>query len=160
MAPPPSYCSQADLEDAMGVQIVLAVYDDDGDGVVDTRPMQACLRYARVECNSFLRGMYATIPFSDPATTPEEIRNAAIDFACAFTARRRPDLMRSMNERSWKDFYDAAIAKMKNYRSATQELPRDTAGTAANVGGQTSTDSGGITYTTSSGTISRTLGDF
>lgn len=157
---PDTYCTQADLEDAMGVQIVLAVYDDDGDGVVDTRPMQSCLRYATTECNSYLRSEYPNMPITLASNVPEELKNAAIDFACAYTTRRRPDLMRSMNERSWRDFYDAAMNKVKNYRSGIQRMDASAAGTPANEGGQTTIGSGGITYSNTSGTISSNSGDF
>ncbi len=116
-----AYTSQEDLENALGVQLVRAVYDDDNDGAVDAGPMAACLAYADAECDSFLRGAYnATFPITD---VPAALQFAALDFACAYTARRRPELAHTLGSDPFKQFYDAAAAKMKRYVTYEQRLP-------------------------------------
>lgn len=133
-----AYFSQADLEDALSVNVVLGAYDDDHDGVVDSRPMTACLAFGTAECNSFLRNAMQTssgaaieLPLS---TIPDEVKFAALDFGIAYTIRRRPDVVKAMNELPWTTFYEAAVAKMKRYCEALQRMPA-TVGAHANVGG-------------------------
>ena len=127
-----AYCTQQDLENALGVQLVRAVYDDDNDGEVDAAPIAACLEYATAECDSFLRGTYA-VPFT-ATPFPAELRYAALDFACAYTARRRPELAHTLGTDPFKQFYDAATAKMKRFDASEQRLPA-ASGTPDNIGG-------------------------
>jgi phage gp36-like protein len=128
-----AYSSQTDLENALGVNIVKAIFDDNLDGVVDVAPMAACLAYGDAECNSFLRGTYdATFPI-DPV--PDELKFAAVDFCCAYAARRRPDLTRAMGEAPWTTFREAAVEKMKLFIKSTQRLP-PTVAVPSNVGAE------------------------
>jgi hypothetical protein len=132
------YFDQDDIEDAISVNTVLAAYDDDQDGEVDTRPMAACIAYGNAECNSFLRnvlmasssGGAATLPLT---TVPDEVKFAALDFGIAYTIRRRPDIAKAMGEKPWTDFYDYAVAKMKRYCESLQRMP-STAGIHATAG--------------------------
>jgi|GEM_PF-3694587 len=126
------YISQQDLENALGASLVTAIFDDDNDGAPETAAITACLAYGDAECNSFLRGVYgASVPFTSP---PDEVKFAALDFCCAYAARRRPELAHTLGANPFKDFYDAAVAKMKRYASVQQRLPA-TAGTPAGLGG-------------------------
>ncbi len=130
------YFSQTDLENALSVSVVKAAFDDDHDGVVDTGPMAACIAYGNAECNSFLRNVFVggaaiELPLS---TVPDEVKFAALEFGIAYTMRRRPDVVKAMNEQPWNTFYDAAIAKMKRYCESVQRMPT-TVGTHATVGG-------------------------
>jgi phage gp36-like protein len=128
-----AYCSQTDLENALGVPVVKAIFDDNLDGTVDAAAMTACVDYATAECNSFLRGQYdITFPI---ATVPDELKFAAVDFACAYATRRRPDIVRAMGEQPWTTFRDSAIEKMKRFGEAMQRLPPST-GTPENVGAE------------------------
>jgi len=117
-----AYCSQQDLENAFGRALVVAIYDDNNDGVPETAAVAACLAYADAECNSFLRGTYK-LPIT---SVPDELKFAALDFACAYSARRRPELAHTLGSDPFKQFYDAAVSKMKRYDSSEQRL-----GTAA-----------------------------
>jgi phage gp36-like protein len=126
-----AYCTQTDLENAMGKSIVKAIFDDDLDGSADSAPIAACLAYGDAECNSFLRPLY---PTTWPLTTvPDEVKFAALDFCLAYAARRRPDVVRAMNEQPWTVFRDSALDKMKRFVSAQQRLPT-TVDTPSNVG--------------------------
>lgn len=132
------YFSQTDLENALGVHVVGQIYDDDQDGVVDSGPMAACIAYGNAECNSFLRnvlmsatGAAITLPLT---VVPDEVKFAALDFGIAYSIRRKPDVVKAMNEQSWTVFADAAIAKMKRYCASMQRVPATT-GIHATAGG-------------------------
>ena len=150
-----AYIAQSDLENALGKSIVKAIFDDDGDGAPEPAAIAACCDYASSECDSFLRGQYGvTFPISSP---PAELKFAAVDFACAYAARRRPDVVRAMGEKSWTDFREAAVEKMKRFAASLQRLP-PTVATPSNVGGSTSDDTPRLTVASSDGTPN--LGDF
>lgn len=134
------YCSQADVENAMGKNVILAIYDDDMDGVVDTVPMEACLAFGTSECDSFLRGHYDIVFPISPV--PDEVKFAAVDFCVAYSARRRPDITRAMSEMSWTEFMKSANDRMKRYVEAMKRLPPST-GTPTNVGGVVRAVAGG-----------------
>jgi hypothetical protein len=127
------YFTQTDLENALGKNIVLAVYDDDHDGVVDTAAMTSCRAYGTSECNSFVRGLHPDVIPMAEVDVPDEMRFAALDFGIAYTMRRRPDLVRAMGEESWTAFRDSAISTMKRYVQAVQRMP-PAMGTPTNVG--------------------------
>ena len=150
-----SYFSQQDLEDALGKNAVKAIFDDDNDGAADAAPIASCIAYGSAECDSFLRGEYLiTFPVG---SAPAELKFAAIDFGCAYAARRRPDIVKALGELPWTEFRDSAIEKMKRYASALQRLP-PTTGTPSNVGGITTVDDDRITV--SDGSSSSGMGDF
>ncbi len=134
-----SYCSQEDLENALGVNIILSAYDDDNDGEVDEGPLEACLEYGTAQCNSFLYGQYAGPYPIDPV--PDELKFAAVDFCCAYTARRRAELGQSQRAESWKDFDQRAREQMERYVKSVQRLPAS-AGTPAGITGSVSTGTG------------------
>ena len=129
-----AYITQDDLENALSVHVVKAVFDDDLSGEANAQAVDACLEYASAECDSFLEGVYddVSFPLADP---PVIVKYAAIDFACAYCARRRPDLVKAMGEEPWQRFQDHAIAKMERFVKSKQRLPAAT-GTPANVGAE------------------------
>lgn len=124
------YVTRADLENALGVNLVRAIYDDDNDGDPEPAALAACFEYASAECDSFLRGTY-TFPI-DPI--PSALKYAALDFACAYTARRRPELAHSLGSDPFKSFYDAAVAKMKRFDNSEQRFPPEN-GVPVNIDG-------------------------
>ena len=132
------YFTQTDLENALSVPIVKAVYDDDRDNVVDAGPIAACIAYGTAQCDSFLRkvglapgGGTLTLPMSSP---PDEVKFAALDFGIAYSIRRRPDITKASGEQPWTIFYDQAVEQMKRYVSSMQMVTA-TAMTHATVGG-------------------------
>ena len=118
------YFAQADLEDALGTQTVAAIFDEDNSGTPSARAIAACVAYGTAECKSFLRANYpeGALPATED-DVPDELKFAAIDFGCAYAARRRPDLVRAMGEESWTTFRDSAIEKMKRYAAGIQRTP-------------------------------------
>lgn len=131
-----AYITQADLEDALGTQVVLAIFDDDMDGFVDNHAIMACLSYGSAQVDAYLAGTYdITLPIANP---PAVVKFAAVDFACAYATRRRPDLVRAMGEKPWSDFLDAAKENMKLFASSLKRLPAGD-GTPTNVGAEART---------------------
>jgi phage gp36-like protein len=127
------YCDQTDLENALGKQIVKAIFDDDMDGTADAAPLAACLAYGTAECDSFLAGTYdIELPV---ASVPDVLKFAAVDFCVAYATRRRPDVVKAMGAQPWTTFRDDALEKMKRFAKSIQRLPEDT-GTPANVGAE------------------------
>lgn len=134
------YFVAADLTNVLGARTVVAAFDDDADGVADTAAVDACIECATAEVDSFLVGVYqGEIPFT---TVPTVIKYAALDFACAYVARRRPDLMRAMGEESWEKFSKAAKEKMRNFIKSEQRIPKAD-GTPDNTGAEVRTGDGG-----------------
>ena len=120
------YFTQTDLENALSAPTVLAIYDDDRDGVVDTVAIDACIAYGSAMCDSFLRKIAATQAGGSTAATlplttvPDEVKFAAVDFGVAYSMRRRRDITAAMGESTWMDFYNQAVEQMKRYVSAMQ----------------------------------------
>lgn len=142
-----AYFTQTDLENALSVAVVKAVYDDDHDGVVDSGPIAACIAYGDAMCNSFLRNVLtssetslsaATLPLT---TVPDEVKFASLDFGIAYTIRRRPDVVKAMNEQPWTVFYEQAIEQMKRYCASIQRVPASTGGSATAGGAILNPDS-------------------
>lgn len=136
-----AYFTQSDLENALSKSVVKGVYDDDRDGTVDAGPIAACIAYGTAQCNSFLRkvmttsgGERITLPLT---TIPDEVKFAALDFGIAYTIRRRPDVVKAMNEQPWTVFFEQACEQMKRYVASQQVMPIDTVG-------HTSTEGGGV----------------
>jgi phage gp36-like protein len=127
------YIVQADLENALGSHVVKTLFCDDNSEVVNVAALAACLAYASAQVDAFLAGNYAiTLPIASP---PDIVKFAAVDFACAYAVRRRPEIMSAMGAKSWTDFHDAALANMKLYSTGLARLPVATAASPANVGG-------------------------
>ncbi len=126
--------ARIDLENALGRQIVSAVYDDDGNLQADLAPLAACIQYGSSECLTWLRANnYEEHLPKSTSDVPDALRFAALEFGIAYTMRRRPDVVRAMNGESWTTFMTTAIDKMKNYAATLQRLPRETS-VPANVG--------------------------
>lgn len=137
-----AYIEQDDVENALGLSLVKSIFDDDNDGLVDEAPMAACIAYACGQVDAFLAGTYdITLPIASP---PDVVKFAAVDYACAYAARRRPEILRVINERSWKDYRDAAIENMKMFAMSLQRLPEAIA-PPKNVGGLITDDTDRIT---------------
>jgi len=133
--------TQADIENALGKPLFVAIYDDDNDGNPDSAPIAACIDSATSDVLSWLAGNYTDWSEQLPDPIPSAMKYAAVDFAMAYTARRRPDIFKATNSTTWQEFEKSAIEKMKRYAQAAQRLPAATAA-PKNVG----------SYTTSTGT--------
>lgn len=150
-----AYISKADLDNALGVNIIIGIFDDDNDGNVDQEPLNACLNFASAQVDGFLAGTYdIALPIASPPTI---VKVAAIDFACAYATRRRPDVVRAMGEEPWTKFQDMAERSMKQFASALKRLP-SASGAPSNVGSLTTDNSSRICIDNTDGTSN--MGDF
>lgn len=117
-----AYLSDTDLEDAIGVNTVKAIFDDDHDNVPDQRPMASCLAYATSECDAMLRALAPSTITLPLTSVPVEVKFAAVDFAVAYAYRRRPDVVSAMGAEPWKTYLDAARAKIDLFAKETIRL--------------------------------------
>ena len=143
------YFARSDLESALGVPIVKAIYDDNHSGNVATgsaaTAVAGCIAYAGAMCDSFLRGALQnpvgtgalTLPLE---TVPNEVKFAALDFGIAYSMRRRPDVVKAMGEQPWTIHYEQAVAQMKRYAASIQQVPASTAHHATSGGDVFGTD--------------------
>lgn len=132
-----SYLKLTDLENALSKSIVASAYDDDHDGTPDAAPIQACIDYAVSQCNSFLRNTFTEngTAIELPLTiVPDEVKFAAIDFAIAYSIRRRPDIIKAITSEPWPTYYKHAKEQMERYCASQQRLPAEV-GTPATAGG-------------------------
>lgn len=144
-----AYIAEADLWNALGKPLIVAIFDDNNDGIAEPAAIASCLAYASAEVDAFLVGTYdVTLPLT---TVPDVVKFAAIDFACAYATRRRPDIVRAMGEESWTTFRDAAVDKMKLYARSFERLP-ETIAKPANVGGVSLSTTNNIIGDSGSGT--------
>ncbi len=151
-----AYITQQDLVNAMGLNVVKAVFCDDNTDVPNASAIAACLAYASAQVDAFLAGTYdVTLPLVSP---PDIVKFAAVDFACGYAMRRRPDIVRAMNEKSWSDFQDAALTNMKLFAVALKRLPQSTVSAPANVGGFSLSTGGRLVIDNVDGTSN--AGDF
>lgn len=126
-----AYITKTDLENALGVQTVKAIFDDDHDGVPEDGPIDACCNSASADVDAVLGGLYdIPLPLNP---VPDIVRYAALDFGVAFAMRRRPEIVEAMNAESWTEFRKAAIEKLKMFGQAFVRLPK-AIGTPRNVG--------------------------
>lgn len=137
------YFTQTDLENALGKATVKGAYSDSHGAAFSTDELAAiaaCIAYGSAQCDSFLRNLLMTssgTPVTLPLTTvPDEVKFAALDFGIAYTIRRRPDVVKAMNEQPWTVFHDAAIEQMKRYCSSMQRISPTGVGIAATAGGE------------------------
>lgn len=132
-----SYFTQADLENAISVPIVKAIYDDDRDGTADAAAIASCIAYGTALCDSFLRkvgsapgGGTLTLPLT---VVPDEVKFAALEFGIAYSIRRRPEMAKALGEQAWTVYYEQAVEQMKRYVSSLQ-MVSPTAMSHATVG--------------------------
>jgi hypothetical protein len=118
------YFNQTDLENAISVPIVKAIYDDDRDGTADTAAITACIAYGTALCDSFLRkvgsapgGGTLNLPLT---VIPDEVKFAAVEFGIAYSVRRRPDMAKALGEIAWTTYYEQAVEQMKRYVASLQ----------------------------------------
>lgn len=143
--------ARADLDAALGLPTVKALFDDDQDGVPDDSPIAACCAYSEAEVLAFLAGTYDIVVIPDPP--PPILVFAGVDFGCAYAYRRRPEVAAAMNAKSWTDFRTAAESKMKLFATAQQRImPPTAAGAPKNVGGPFFEDSQRIAADNADGT--------
>ncbi len=84
-----AYCTQTDLENRLGAARVLAIFDDDNTGNVNTTALNAILQTASDMADAIVARSYSgTYPIADP---PAMLKEASLMFALAMAIERRPE---------------------------------------------------------------------
>jgi len=115
------YVSREDLENALGAELVRSIYDDDQDGSPQEGAVIACCAWASSAVDTFFRSLQEEIVLP-LVTVPDEVRFIALEFAIAYTMRRRPELATTLGSKSWTDYRDSAVEQMKRYLDGLQTL--------------------------------------
>lgn len=123
------YISQAALELRLTPRTLAAIFDDTGDGVVNTAAVDAVIDDAEAEVEGLLGGQYA-FPLGEP--NDRLLIKSCIDFAVAFSYDRAPEYVRTFSEQARDTgLYKRARERVLAIKSAMAILPDQPAGTAA-----------------------------
>ncbi len=132
------YLTQTHLEKAISARTVLAIYDDDDDGIADADAIEFNIERAEGEVDSRLLGF---VPMPITNLDDRLVRQASLEFLIAFSFERHPEYVRTFGEGN-RLHYDRAVARCERIQSARQRLPdnNETAtiakgGVTYNVGG-------------------------
>lgn len=138
------YITQADIELRLSPRTVLAIFDDDNDGVADADAVAAIIDDAEAHVDAALLG-FIDMPAINPAD--RLIKRAALNFAIAFSFERHPEYVRSFGEeprihyKRAEDYLDKIQAARRRLPDNNSDLTVAAGGTVKNVGGIV-TDSG------------------
>lgn len=129
------YIDQAALELRLTPATLARLFDDTGDGVVNTAAVDAVIDDAEAEVDGLLGGQYA-MPLGEP--NDRLLKKSCLDFAVSFSYDRNPEYVRTFGEQARDTgLYKRARDRMLAIKSALQVLPDQPAGAATplNVGG-------------------------
>lgn len=118
------YATQEDLESALSPATVLALYDDEGSGVVNETALRNTLARASRRVDSYLARVYVG-PFPVTQTpVPAEIMDAALEFSIAFSFERHPEYVHTFGEAYRAGSrYKRACEMMDRICQGQQEIP-------------------------------------
>lgn len=124
MTTPVLYVTREDLEDSLSPATVLSLFDDEGTGVVSDRAILGVLARASRTVDSYLARVYVG-PFPVTQTpVPEQIKNAATEFAIAFSFERHPEYVHTFGEQYRAGSrYKRATEMMDRLCQGQQEIP-------------------------------------
>lgn len=118
------YATQTDLENALSRSTVTALFDDDGAGIPTQGALDGVLERASRRVDSYLARVYLG-PF--PVTqvpVPMVIRDAALEFAIAFSFERHPEYVHTYGETyRGASRYKRACDMMDRLCQGQQEIP-------------------------------------
>jgi hypothetical protein len=125
--------AQADLENAISIATVLALYDD-GNGLVNQTALAANIVRGEQELLSFLVGEYGAsgVP-SDLANDPF-LKSSALDFVTGFSVARRPEYSKQQGLGTKDSYFEMAKERALRIVAATQRATT-VSEKPANVGG-------------------------
>jgi phage gp36-like protein len=120
------YCALADIENAISLQIIIELTDDDNLGQIDSTVLDAAIEWADAEIDSYLQAKYE-VPLS---TVPVLVKHISVDLTAFRLYSRRLNV--EMPE-AIKTRYDLAFEKLEKLQSGEQAL--DPANDTASTGG-------------------------
>lgn len=138
------YITAADLQDAMGVQTMLAMFDDDDSATVNTNAVTTVLMRAHARVTGMLVGIYGAgnLPVdvlpdgTQNPLVPWEFKDVEIEQAMIFAYDRRPGLVRAQGDLTAKDREARIQALYEAIRSsAIQATDNAPATEQQNIGG-------------------------
>lgn len=124
---------QDNLENALNKATVLGLFDD-GDGVVNTTALQACITRGEQELVSFLMGEYGPAPLPTDLSNDPFLKSAALDFVTGFAVARRPEYSKQQGFGTKDSYHTMAAARALRIVAATQRATT-VVEKPANVGG-------------------------
>jgi phage gp36-like protein len=153
------WIDQDTLVAAIGPTDVVALFDDDNDGMADAAAIELVIGDAEAEVQSYLVGDYPN-PLPVSASSDNLLRRSAIDFAVCYAYERRPEYPRTKSEATKRQTrFERATARMQRIQSAIQIPPTlSQAAQPANIGGIVTDNSKRIIIDGADGTFNG--GDF
>lgn len=144
-----AYITATDLEVRIGRQAILAIYDDDNDGVVDAATLADVCDQASARVDSYLATSYkGALPLSvDPHTGkyPSVVKQAAVEWARYMAFDRHPEYVRMYGTKPLEEAkaLSSALAKAEQYLpdNSAEPAPRGTFGIVYAPGQRLLTDS-------------------
>lgn len=119
-----AYVTLTDIEDAVGASAVLACFDDDNDGVADATPVAAVIARAGAWVDSYMSRAYpGTYPL---ATTPAEVKEAALFHAIARMYDRKPEYIRTTGDGARVNYREMGDALLRNLVAGVQAITETT----------------------------------
>jgi hypothetical protein len=129
--------SQTDLENALSVSTVRALFDDANDNTVNTAAVAAVIQRAEATVYTYIATEYPDLTLPVTSTIPESLKLPVLEFAIIFCRDRKPEYWAASQNREREQRWKAAVEMMDAYAKAKRVL-YDSGQTPANVGGQIS----------------------
>ena len=133
-----AYITVAELNVAMGPQMVLQMFDDMQTGAVYEPSVDAVVARASAMVDSWIAPVYAgTLPmtFASESQVPGMILELAVQYAVAIAYERHPDYANAIASSPNKDRFARADALGKQLQAAIRRIPDLINNPPANVGG-------------------------
>jgi hypothetical protein len=129
--------NQTDLENALSVSTVRAIFDDANNNTVSTAAVAAVIARAESQVYSYLATTYPDLPIPYTASpAPEVLRSAVLEFAIVYSRDRKPEYWPE-NSRERSERLKAAFDMCDRFAKARQVLYGGGASTTpANIGGE------------------------
>jgi phage gp36-like protein len=104
-----TYAVATDIEDRLGNETYLRVFDRDGDGIADVPLLANALEHAAAAIDVELRGVY-TLPLPTPTAT--HVKDIAVDLAIGWAVRGTP-----VSATAFGSIYKDAMERLRRLRS-------------------------------------------
>ena len=114
------YCSQTDVERAIGTALTLRLFDDDNDGTVDSAPMADAIEDATAEIDGHIGRVYNLTTLK--ANPPPTLRRLASDLVVQSGYLRRPEFLNERGETPWHGRHRAALQRLADLRDGKWRL--------------------------------------
>ncbi len=154
-----SYITQAEFSFALAPVAMLAIFDDNNDGALDSEAIDSIIARASSMVDAWIAPVYKG-PFPITQTPiPALIRELTLQYSAVFALERHPDYAQSFNGYTRKERWDAADQMGQRLQAAVLRIPDYVAQPKpANVGGIVYDNSSRVMIDNADGTSNR--GDF